>query len=259
LIQSQINGPSPGSINGTIYITGGALPVVNLSQSSVLLSTLGTTAIYFDTTPSGVNVNVYDISKISSGSIDLSTSPLLTIYADAAADIDSTYFPYLNIPFFLNGQVFYMTSLTAGVGTFLAQGWQGAVGDSYILIWPAVNGQGNLVNDGSGNLTWGSAPTSSNNATVNFGTSLTVGTAKQNTLGYEILLNINIVVTAATSATIELGVDNNSTPTTNPVTTTFSGAGTHSFSAIVPNNYYVLLQTAGTISISSIVCQACAI
>jgi hypothetical protein len=259
LIASELSGSSGSSITGTILITGGAIPTVNLSSSSVLSSSLGSAGISFDTTPSGAIVNVYGISQVQSNGIDLSESPLLTIYPDAAANIDGSYFPYSMIPFFLNGQVFYMTSLTAGAGTFLAQGWEGTVGNSYIIIWPGTQGAGVLNNDGSGNLSWGSSPTSSNNATVNFGTSLTVNTSAQNVNGYEILLNISVVVTAATGATILMGVDSTAPPTTNAVTATFSGAGTYSFSAIVPNNYYVLVQTTGTISIGSITCQACPI
>ena len=43
------------------------------------------------------------------------------------------------------------------------------------------------------------------------------------------------------------------------MTASFTGAGTYSFSAIVPANYYMLVDTTGTISVGSITTQACAV
>ncbi len=101
------------------------------------------------------------------------------------------------------------------------------------------------------------APVSSNTATIGFGTSLTAGTSVQNTLGYDILLNISVAVTMAVGATIVLGVGTTSTPTTNTVIASTSVAAVYNFCAIVPNNYYVLVNTAGTIVIGSITVQVC--
>lgn len=103
-------------------------------------------------------------------------------------------------------------------------------------------------------------PPSSSTASSGFG-SLTVGSAKQNTLGYDIHVNAAVVVTAATSATIVLGVGSTSTPSTNTVYTTFTVASFTPFmvSAIVPNNYYILVNTTGTITVGSITTQVCPI
>ena len=102
------------------------------------------------------------------------------------------------------------------------------------------------------------APVNSSTATTAFGTSLTAGTGLQNTTGYNILVNICVSVTSATTATITLGVGPTSTPTAATVVASFSSAGSvQNFSAIVPNNYYVLVNTTGTITVGSITTQVC--
>lgn len=102
-------------------------------------------------------------------------------------------------------------------------------------------------------------PVSSNTSTTAFGTSLTAGTSIQNTLGYDILVNIAVAVTSSTTATIVMGIGSTSTPTTNTVIPSFTVATftNFSFSAIVPNSYYLLVNTTGTITIGSITTQVC--
>lgn len=92
------------------------------------------------------------------------------------------------------------------------------------------------------------APPSSNTVTTAFGTSVTFGTGKQNTTGYDILLNIVISVTVATTATIVFGVGSTSTPTTNTAISTFSITGDFTLSVYVPHNYYVLVDKTGTLT-----------
>lgn len=103
-------------------------------------------------------------------------------------------------------------------------------------------------------------PIDSHTATAAFGGSLALGTATRNTLGYDILLNISAQITVATGGNLSLGVGPTSTPTvdvvSSPIVVAVSG-GQVSFSAIIPNNYYVLVTSGGTITISSLVCQAC--
>lgn len=118
-----------------------------------------------------------------------------------------------------------------------------------VVIDPATDQLGS-------SLTLATAPPSSNTATTGFG-SLAVGTALQNTLGYDILVNVSIAITAAVGASISLGVGPTNTPTTNPVTAAFSVALTASFSAVVPSGYYCLVTTGGTITVGSITTQVC--
>lgn len=127
-----------------------------------------------------------------------------------------------------------------------------------------------LQTDGSGGVTWENlgtfpvlqtAPTDSHTATTGFG-SLSIGTALQNTLGYDILVNVSVAATAATGATIVMGVGPTNTPTTDAITASFSiitVAVTTSFSAIVPTGYYLLVNTTGTITVGSVQTQVCPI
>ena len=103
------------------------------------------------------------------------------------------------------------------------------------------------------------SPTDSNSATSSFGTSMTAGTSVQNTTGYNLLVNICVDVSVATTATLVLGVGPSSSPTTNTVIPSFTvGSVTKfTFSAIVPNNYFVLVDTTGTITVGSITTQVC--
>ena len=103
-----------------------------------------------------------------------------------------------------------------------------------------------------------SSPVSSSTATSAFVTSLTAGTAQQNTAGYDLLVNITVVVSTATGATLTLGVGPTSTPTTQTVVPSFTLAvsAIYTFRAYVPNNYYLLVNSTGTITISSITTMA---
>jgi trimeric autotransporter adhesin len=106
------------------------------------------------------------------------------------------------------------------------------------------------------------SPVGSYVTTNAFGNVLTVGTSTQNTLGYDIILNVGIDVMSSTTATIVVGVGPTSTPTTNTIVPSFTTATeiyTISFSVVVPNNYYVLVNTTGTIVVNAINAQACPI
>jgi hypothetical protein len=98
----------------------------------------------------------------------------------------------------------------------------------------------------------------SSTATSGFG-SLAVGTGLKNTANYAILVNVSMAITAATGATIVMGVGSTSTPTTNTIVASFSVAETVSFSAFVPAGYYMLVNTTGTIVVGSITTQSCAV
>lgn len=114
-----------------------------------------------------------------------------------------------------------------------------------------VNGVSTLfkVVTGGGIIT---APPESHTATVAFG-ALAVGTPKQNALGYDIMVTGTVNVTAATAGSLKLGVGSTATPTTDPITGSITTAALSvvAFSAIVPNNYYLSLQSAGTITLAS--------
>ena len=97
-------------------------------------------------------------------------------------------------------------------------------------------------------------PVAANTATTAFGSSLTAGTAAQNTTGYDVLLNIVVQVSAATTATLTLGVGTTSTPTLETAVPSFTVASATFFTifAYVPNNYYVKVSDTGTITVTNI-------
>jgi hypothetical protein len=100
-----------------------------------------------------------------------------------------------------------------------------------------------------------SAPPSSNTVTTAFGNTITAGTAKQNTLGYDILVSCSIYAQSG-SGTIQVGVGSTSTPTQNAQTLNGSVLGlTLPLTAIIPKNYYILISGSG-VTIGSITCVA---
>lgn len=103
------------------------------------------------------------------------------------------------------------------------------------------------------------APVDSNAATTAFGASLTAGSAVQNTTGYNLMVNISVAITAATTSTLVLGVGSGATPTTDTVVPSFTVAADtrFSFTAIVPKNYYLLVDQTGSPTIASITTQVC--
>lgn len=98
-----------------------------------------------------------------------------------------------------------------------------------------------------------STPVASHISTPLFGTSFTLGTAIQNTLGYDIIVNVGILVSSATTATIVMGVGPTSTPTKDTVIPSFTTAviGLFGLTAYVPAGYYLLIDKTGTISLTN--------
>jgi hypothetical protein len=117
----------------------------------------------------------------------------------------------------------------------------------------------NIQASGSFTGGWSTAPVSSSTATTAFGASLTAGTALQNTTGYDLLVNVAASFTAATTATLILGVGSTSTPSTNTVIPSFTVAAStlYTFAAIVPSNYYLLVNSTGTITGLTLTIQSC--
>ena len=77
---------------------------------------------------------------------------------------------------------------------------------------------------------------------------VTLGTPIQNTLGYDATLVFFIKVTAATTAYIYAGVSSSSTPPVNPYISSDSLTGIVTVPLYIPNNYYGLVSTSGTIT-----------
>lgn len=128
-------------------------------------------------------------------------------------------------------------------------------------VWSQIPFNSGAANFSSLSVSSGisTAPVNSSVATAAFVTTLTAGTSVQNTTGYDLMCNIVLEVASSTNATITLGVGAATGPTANTVYPTFTAVSSTmlSFSAIVPNNYYMVYNTTGTISVSSVTVQSC--
>lgn len=180
------------------------------------------------------------------------------------------------------------SSITTGTGPINLQSTTGSINIGSntgaartIIIGTVTSGGTTIIRGGSGGLrlscgingvvdieslsatTFSSAiatkPVNSSVATAAFTTSLVVATSVQNTTGYNLLVNICFDVTSATAATITLGVGNTIGPVVNTVVSSFTTATSivKNFSAIVPNNYYLVVNTTGTITVAGITAQSC--
>ena len=132
---------------------------------------------------------------------------------------------------------------------------------SYILETAEISFDGGTtkVTTSSGGLV--TQPPDSHTATTAFGNTIVPNIALQNTTGYDVILNVGLAVTSATAATVSLGIGPTSTPDTDIIVPTFTTADPRAFvmTAYVPNNYYILVATTGTIAGSASVVQAMAI
>ena len=81
---------------------------------------------------------------------------------------------------------------------------------------------------------------------------ITLGSAFQNTLGYDAVFVVYLSITAATAADIVLGVDNNNAPTTQTIMSgiTVAAQDLVSVPIYIPNGYYCLLDTTGVITLT---------
>lgn len=102
-------------------------------------------------------------------------------------------------------------------------------------------GVSDKLNCGSGVIT---APSDS------VSSSLVLGTAFQNTTGYDVLLHVYISVTSATAGSILCGVGATTTPTQQTIVNAFTTATATIIpvSVYLPVNYYALISTSGTIT-----------
>jgi hypothetical protein len=109
------------------------------------------------------------------------------------------------------------------------------------MIFPAT---ANIVCDKSGNNGITTAPPASSSA------SLVVGTAYQNTLGYDVIVTVYFAVSAATSADINLGVGPTTTPGQQIIVTglTLAALTIIPIPIYLPSQYYAVLSTTGTIT-----------
>jgi hypothetical protein len=79
---------------------------------------------------------------------------------------------------------------------------------------------------------------------------LALGTAYQNTLGYDVMLCVYLSVTVNTSGVLKLGVGPTTTPTQQTLVTGITSTGLWPVPIYLPNTYYALLSVTGTITVA---------
>ena len=109
------------------------------------------------------------------------------------------------------------------------------------------------LSDTSNSQAFCPTPVQASAASTTFG-SLVVGTARQNTANYPILVNVVMNVASSTAAVILVGVGSTATPTAQTVVPSFTVAAATrlSFSFVVPSTYYAQVTTTGTITVTTI-------
>jgi hypothetical protein len=105
---------------------------------------------------------------------------------------------------------------------------------------------GNVSIDTAGNVTTSPSQTT-DTATTALG-QLVLGTALQNTTLSDLLVTVVIPVTASIGGFLVKGMDSTMTPTTDQASPALSAATNITITAWVPNNYYLLIDTSGTIT-----------
>lgn len=81
---------------------------------------------------------------------------------------------------------------------------------------------------------------------------LSIGAAFQNLLGYDVVLTVYLAIASATTGNILLGVGPTTTPTQQTIVSglTLAALNVIPVTIYLPNNYYALLSTSGTITVT---------
>lgn len=125
-----------------------------------------------------------------------------------------------------------------------------SVPPSGVAAYNASNSGGATVAfDGGGMLVQAINGLSSQPAASSSST-LALGTAYQNTLGYDVFLTIYLSVTANVSGVIKLGVGPTATPTQQTLISGVTATGIWTIPIMLPDQYYALLSNTGTITVT---------
>jgi len=195
----------------------------------------------------------------------LSPTTVLTLGATPANFFNSFFYGNTLItnvsPFILSNSTVVFNNTYVGSGysgpTFSGSGTvvinQIYPSGSYTINYGSVNVT--YANSQHGNVTANilSTPTFKTNPAASQSSSLALGTAYHNTLGYDVLLTVYIDISNTTNANFLLGVGPTSTPTQQNILTNYNITpnSTHLVFPVpiyLPNNYYALLSTSGTVT-----------
>src|SRR6266404_2144044 len=122
--------------------------------------------------------------------------------------------------------------------------WLDATNGAAKLMVKAKQANGTVVTPGLSGRDVTTAPA------VSAASTLALGTAYQNTLGYDVLLCIYLSVTVNTSGVLRLGVGPTTTPTQQTLVTGSTSTGRWPVPIYLPNSYYALRSVTGTITVA---------
>ena len=152
--------------------------------------------------------------------------------------------------------------LTFGATSALALTWTGAGSFGFASLAKPVSGNANAIVGNVGasdtlrlfnqiaffpNSGIATRPPTSHSLLGSLG-SLAIGTAWQNTLNNDVLINVVIPVTSGTAGYLVAGVGSTNTPTQDQAIPATSAAEVVTLSYKVPSNWYLLISTSGTIA-----------
>jgi len=110
----------------------------------------------------------------------------------------------------------------------------------------------NVFDDGAGNFSLVPLTSVITNPPASSASTLSLGTAYHNTLGYNVMLAVYLSITSAVGASILLGVGSTNSPSQQTIypSLTLAVLGIITIPILLPANYYAKLSTSGTITAS---------
>lgn len=224
-----------GTVTGLVY---------NIWSSGQLATTNGTAVKFSNSfTSPGVSSNIYQFD-ISPSWIGTAGNTIGTVFGLRIKN-DFTAYAGGVVSFAMGIYVDGTSTLASSTINFNYSGYfqSPSAGTNRCALFADNLNVGAIASGAQTSGTIRTAPPSSSTVTAAFASSVTLGTAIQNTTGYDILVCFVFNVTVAAGG-LKMGVGSTSTPTTNAIagsTTTNNLTVT----AYIPHNYYILFNLSG--------------
>jgi len=225
---------SANAIGGNVFITSPAGSIL-LSASSA-----GTTAAAFSLITSGASLSFSGIAA--------------NVFMNAASTTSSYSIKLPTGP----GSVNQVLQITSVASSTLQTSWISAGSGTVTAITAGTNLTGGTITT-TGTIALASALTGLTSVSTNTlisspaasgAAGLVLGVPYQNSLGYDVTLQVYFDITSNTSGVISCGVGPTNTPPQQVIVTGSTTVGYLPVSVYLPNNYYALISTTGTITIA---------
>lgn len=237
-------------LSGATSVSGSGALVLNAATSganSNITSLTGLTGVIqgptFINDSSGNHVAQFISGSTSVNWVNIASSPTGSGVAVVADGADT------NIPIYIRSKG--TANVIIATGSTMLNIITENNGFSNQFVFPSRNGIFTLPN-ANGTLCIDTSSSGSITTTppASSSSSLIIGTAYQNTAGYDVIVTVYISVTAATVGSLSLGVGPTITPTQQTIVSSLTVAAVTIIPVTIylPNNYYALLSTGGTIT-----------